>query len=60
MLAGRHALDESFGRQQVATDERRARIRRVFDTFAPGYVLMNVLLCFGFQRLWKSSLVKRC
>ncbi|MDP1733340.1 MAG: class I SAM-dependent methyltransferase [Sulfuritalea sp.] len=60
MLAGRHALDESFGRQQVATDERRARIRRVFDTIAPRYDLMNDLMSFGIHRLWKRTLEKRC
>jgi len=60
MLAGRHALDASFGRQQVATDERRARIRQVFDVIAPRYDLMNDLMSFGIHRLWKRTLVRRC
>ena len=60
MTAARHALDESFGRQQVASDERRSRIRRVFDTIAPRYDLMNDLMSFGIHRLWKRTLVRRC
>lgn len=60
MLVGRHALDASFGRQQVATDERRARIRQVFDVIAPRYDLMNDLMSFGIHRLWKRTLVRRC
>jgi demethylmenaquinone methyltransferase/2-methoxy-6-polyprenyl-1,4-benzoquinol methylase len=60
MAAIRHALDESFGRQQVASDERRGRIRKVFDTIAPRYDLMNDLMSFGIHRLWKRTLVRRC
>jgi demethylmenaquinone methyltransferase/2-methoxy-6-polyprenyl-1,4-benzoquinol methylase len=60
MSAVRHALDASFGRQQVATDERRARIRQVFDVIAPRYDLMNDLMSFGIHRLWKRTLVRRC
>jgi len=60
MTAARHALDESFGRQLVATDERRSRIRRVFAAIAPRYDLMNDLMSFGIHRLWKRALVRRC
>jgi demethylmenaquinone methyltransferase / 2-methoxy-6-polyprenyl-1,4-benzoquinol methylase len=60
MVAARHALDESFGRQQVATDERRSLIREVFATIAPRYDLMNDLMSFGIHRLWKRTLVRRC
>jgi len=60
MSAARHALDESFGRQQVASDERRTRIRRVFNAIAPRYDLMNDLMSFGIHRLWKRTLEKRC
>ena len=56
----KHALDESFGHQQVANDERRARIRRVFDAVAPRYDLMNDLMSFGIHRLWKRILERRC
>jgi demethylmenaquinone methyltransferase/2-methoxy-6-polyprenyl-1,4-benzoquinol methylase len=54
------ALDQSFGRQRVAPDERRARIRRVFEVVAPRYDLMNDLLSFGIHRLWKRKLRRRC
>jgi demethylmenaquinone methyltransferase/2-methoxy-6-polyprenyl-1,4-benzoquinol methylase len=60
MTAARHTLDESFGRQQVASDERRALIRDVFATVAPRYDLMNDLMSFGIHRLWKRTLAKRC
>jgi demethylmenaquinone methyltransferase/2-methoxy-6-polyprenyl-1,4-benzoquinol methylase len=54
------ALDRSFGREQVASDERRARIRRVFAAVAPRYDLMNDLMSFGIHRLWKRNLRRRC
>jgi demethylmenaquinone methyltransferase/2-methoxy-6-polyprenyl-1,4-benzoquinol methylase len=60
MSATRHALDGSFGRQQVATDERRSLIRQVFATIAPRYDLMNDLMSLGIHRLWKRTLAKRC
>lgn len=53
-------LDRSFGRQRVAVDERRARIRRVFEAVAPRYDLMNDLMSFGIHRLWKRTLRRRC
>ena len=60
MTAEGHDLDASFGRQQVASDERRARIRRVFELVAPRYDLMNDLMSFGIHRLWKRTLRRRC
>lgn len=53
-------LDQSFGRQRVAPDERRTRIRRVFEAVAPRYDLMNDLMSFGIHRLWKRTLRRRC
>ncbi|MCX8085840.1 MAG: class I SAM-dependent methyltransferase [Rhodocyclaceae bacterium] len=53
------SLDESFGRQRVAAEERRARIRRVFAAVAPRYDLMNDLMSFGIHRLWKRTLARR-
>lgn len=53
------ALDHSFGRLAVSNDERRARIRRVFDAVAPRYDLMNDLMSFGIHRLWKWTLARR-
>lgn len=54
------ALDRSFGRQQVASDERRTRIRDVFAAVAPRYDLMNDLMSLGIHRLWKRTLRRRC
>lgn len=54
------AIDRSFGRQQVAADERRTLIRRVFAAVAPRYDLMNDLMSFGIHRLWKCTLRRRC
>lgn len=53
-------LDQSFGREKVASNERRTRIRRVFELVAPRYDLMNDLLSFGIHRLWKRTLRRRC
>lgn len=53
-------LDRSFGRQQVGIDERKSRIRRVFEAVAPRYDLMNDLMSFGIHRLWKHTLRRRC
>lgn len=53
-------LDRSFGRERVDADERRNRIRRVFQAVAPRYDLMNDLMSFGIHRLWKRTLRRRC
>jgi demethylmenaquinone methyltransferase/2-methoxy-6-polyprenyl-1,4-benzoquinol methylase len=53
------AIDRSFGSQSVSSDERRARIRLVFDAVAPRYDLMNDLMSFGIHRLWKRTLARR-
>jgi demethylmenaquinone methyltransferase/2-methoxy-6-polyprenyl-1,4-benzoquinol methylase len=60
MAANPPALDQSFGRRQVAAAERRTRIRRVFEAVAPRYDLMNDLMSFGIHRLWKRALRARC
>ena len=54
------SLDESFGRRRVGSDERKSRIRRVFEAVAPRYDLMNDLMSFGIHRLWKRTLARRC
>jgi demethylmenaquinone methyltransferase/2-methoxy-6-polyprenyl-1,4-benzoquinol methylase len=54
------SLDESFGRQRVGADERKSRIRRVFEAVAPHYDLMNDLMSFGIHRLWKRALARGC
>lgn len=53
------ALDHSFGATAVSPEERRARIRRVFDAVAPRYDLMNDLMSLGIHRLWKRALARQ-
>jgi demethylmenaquinone methyltransferase/2-methoxy-6-polyprenyl-1,4-benzoquinol methylase len=54
------SLDRSFGGRDVATEERRSLIRRVFAAVAPRYDLMNDLMSFGIHRWWKRMLCNRC
>jgi demethylmenaquinone methyltransferase/2-methoxy-6-polyprenyl-1,4-benzoquinol methylase len=51
-------LSRSFGYQSVAEEERESRIRRVFESVARRYDLMNDLMSFGIHRLWKRTLVR--
>jgi demethylmenaquinone methyltransferase/2-methoxy-6-polyprenyl-1,4-benzoquinol methylase len=51
-------LSRSFGYQSVDPAERERRIRRVFDTVAPRYDLMNDLMSMGTHRLWKRTLAR--
>jgi len=51
-------LDQTFGKQQVDSEEREKLIRRVFNKVAPRYDLMNDAMSFGIHRLWKSKLAK--
>ena len=53
------AIDHSFGKQSVNSDERRERIRLVFNAVAPRYDLMNDLMSMGIHRLWKRQLAQR-
>lgn len=52
--------ESSFGEAVVTPDERRQRIRRVFNGVAPRYDLMNDLMSFGIHRLWKRTTARRC
>ncbi|HFD79770.1 MAG TPA: class I SAM-dependent methyltransferase [Gammaproteobacteria bacterium] len=52
-------LKHSFGFQQVDADERRRRIRHVFEVVAPRYDLMNDFMSFGIHRLWKRSVARQ-
>ncbi|MCP4935160.1 MAG: class I SAM-dependent methyltransferase [bacterium] len=51
-------LSRSFGCKEVSVEERRRRIRLVFDNVARRYDLMNDFMSFGVHRLWKKSLVR--
>ena len=49
-------LSRTFGKQDVAPRERQKKIRRVFQSVAPRYDLMNDLMSLGIHRLWKRTL----
>jgi demethylmenaquinone methyltransferase/2-methoxy-6-polyprenyl-1,4-benzoquinol methylase len=51
-------LSRSFGFQEVDPAERERRIRRVFDSVAPRYDLMNDLMSMGTHRLWKRAFAR--
>ncbi|HEY7671724.1 MAG TPA: bifunctional demethylmenaquinone methyltransferase/2-methoxy-6-polyprenyl-1,4-benzoquinol methylase UbiE [Gammaproteobacteria bacterium] len=42
-----------FGHERVPRDEKKGRVRGVFDSVAPRYDLMNDVMSFGLHRLWK-------
>jgi demethylmenaquinone methyltransferase/2-methoxy-6-polyprenyl-1,4-benzoquinol methylase len=42
-----------FGFERVPRDEKKTRVRGVFDSVAPRYDLMNDVMSFGLHRLWK-------
>lgn len=58
-MRNRPDIDRTFGREVVSSDERRNRIRLVFDAVAPRYDLMNDLMSLGIHRLWKRKLARR-
>ena len=46
-----------FGFEQVLKDDKKDRVRGVFDSVAPRYDLMNDVMSFGLHRLWKRFAV---
>jgi demethylmenaquinone methyltransferase/2-methoxy-6-polyprenyl-1,4-benzoquinol methylase len=49
------ALRHTFGAESVGEEERRSRVRELFDRIAPRYDLMNDLMSFSLHRRWKSA-----
>ena len=47
----------SFGFQDVPADAKASLVRRVFDSVADRYDVMNDLMSAGIHRLWKSALI---
>jgi len=47
----------SFGYRDVPADEKEGMVRRVFESVAPRYDLMNDLMSAGVHRLWKNTLI---
>lgn len=48
-----------FGYERVPYDEKKARVRGVFDSVAPRYDLMNDVMSLGLHRLWKRFTVEK-
>ena len=46
-----------FGYQQVATEDKVAKVGAVFDSVADKYDIMNDLMSFGVHRLWKRKAI---
>ena len=46
-----------FGYEEVDVNEKRHRVRGVFESVAQKYDLMNDVMSAGVHRLWKSSLI---
>jgi demethylmenaquinone methyltransferase/2-methoxy-6-polyprenyl-1,4-benzoquinol methylase len=51
-------LSRSFGKATVEAGEREQRIRRVFESVARRYDLMNDLMSLGIHRRWKRKLAR--
>jgi len=47
-----------FGYREVPRDEKAGMVRRVFESVAPSYDVMNDLMSLGIHRLWKRILVR--
>jgi demethylmenaquinone methyltransferase/2-methoxy-6-polyprenyl-1,4-benzoquinol methylase len=55
--AQREGADAWFGFQRIGAAEKGSLVRRVFDSVAERYDLMNDLMSGGIHRLWKAALV---
>lgn len=49
----------SFGYEDIARDEKTARVGAVFSSVASSYDLMNDAMSAGMHRLWKDRFVRR-
>ena len=49
-----------FGFEQLPWEEKKRRVRGVFDSVAPRYDLMNDVMSAGLHRLWKRFTVAKC
>jgi demethylmenaquinone methyltransferase/2-methoxy-6-polyprenyl-1,4-benzoquinol methylase len=52
-----HGGTTHFGFRDVPEADKAPLVRRVFDSVAPRYDLMNDLMSAGIHRLWKSTLI---
>lgn len=49
----------SFGYEEVAADEKEARVGAVFSSVAKKYDVMNDAMSVGLHRVWKDNFVRR-
>jgi demethylmenaquinone methyltransferase / 2-methoxy-6-polyprenyl-1,4-benzoquinol methylase len=59
MTGGDTSGETDFGFRRVASDDKARLVRRVFDSVAQRYDLMNDLMSGGIHRLWKAYLIDR-
>ena len=57
MVDTRRGDTVDFGFSSVAREEKRLRVRDVFDSVARRYDLMNDIMSLGIHRLWKRDFV---
>jgi demethylmenaquinone methyltransferase/2-methoxy-6-polyprenyl-1,4-benzoquinol methylase len=58
-MADSGTSDADFGYRRVKAEEKARLVRRVFDSVADRYDLMNDLMSGGIHRLWKAELIDR-
>ncbi|HLJ19833.1 MAG TPA: class I SAM-dependent methyltransferase [Stellaceae bacterium] len=51
--------ETDFGFERVPLEEKPRLVRRVFDSVASRYDLMNDLMSGGVHRLWKAEMIRR-
>jgi len=51
--------EADFGYERVPWSEKKLRVRRVFDSVAPRYDLMNDVMSGGLHRLWKRFTIAK-
>jgi demethylmenaquinone methyltransferase / 2-methoxy-6-polyprenyl-1,4-benzoquinol methylase len=59
MGEGETSGEVDFGFRRVPSEEKAGLVRRVFDSVADRYDLMNDLMSGGIHRLWKATLIDR-
>lgn len=58
-MTGSETSDADFGYRRVKAEEKARLVRRVFDSVADRYDLMNDLMSGGVHRLWRAALIDR-
>lgn len=56
-IGAQGGMEQSFGFQTVAEQEKQALVNRVFHSVAGKYDVMNDVMSAGLHRLWKNALV---